>query len=152
MVALNTSTEGLASLRKAFRSSQGMFLPPPILTLSEWADKYAYIPKESGAFPGKFNTGFAEYQRGIQDAITDPNIETVVQMLCSQSGKSQIQLNTIGYYTHHDPSPILVVQASEGEAEKFSKNRIAKMIRDTPVLRDIYPKPRARDSLALRYT
>lgn len=146
MATLNTSPEGLASLGNALRSAQGMFNPPPILTLSEWADRYAYIPKEAGAFPGKFNTGFAEYQRGIQDAITDPNVETVVQMLCSQSGKSQIQLNTIGYYTHHDPSPILVVQASEGEAEKFSKNRIAKMIRDTPVLRDIYPKPRARDS------
>lgn len=141
-----TSPEGMAALQASIRKAHGMYMPPPILTLSEWSDRYAYIPKESGAFPGKFSTSFAEYQRGIQDAITDPNIETVVQMLCSQSGKSQIQLNTIGYFTHHDPSPILVIQASEGEAEKFSKNRIAKMIRDTPVLRDIYPKPRARDS------
>jgi len=41
---------------------------------------------------------------------------------------------------------MLFVQASLSEAEKFSKNRVAKMIRDTPVLREIYPSPRSRDS------
>jgi phage terminase large subunit GpA-like protein len=141
-----TSAEGLAALHSAVRRSQHLFLPRPQLTLSQWADEYAFIPKESGAYPGRFNTSFAEYQRGIQDAISDPDIETVVMMLPAQSGKSQIDLNAIGFYSHWDPSPILVVQASEREAEKFSKNRIAKMIRDTPVLRKIYPSPRARDS------
>jgi phage terminase large subunit GpA-like protein len=141
-----TSAEGLAALHSAVRRSQHIFLPRPQLTLSQWADEYAFIPKESGAYPGRFNTSFAEYQRGIQDAISDPDIETVVMMLPAQSGKSQIDLNAIGFYSHWDPSPILVVQASEREAEKFSKNRIAKMIRDTPVLRHIYPSPRARDS------
>lgn len=146
MKPYTTSAEGLAGLQAAFVRSGKMYTPPPILTLSEWSDRFAYIPKEAGAFPGKFRTDFAEYQRGIQDAITDPDIETVVLQMCSQSGKSQIQLNAIGYYSHWEPSPILVVQASEREAEKFSKNRIAKMIRDTPVLRKTYPKPRARDS------
>ena len=130
-----TSAEGWAGLGGAFRTGHRMFAPPPVLTLSEWADKYAYIPKEAGAFPGKYRTDFAEFQRGIQDAITDPDIETVVMMMAAQTGKSQIQLNTIGFFSHWDPSPILTIQASEREAEKFSKNRIAKMIRDTPVLK-----------------
>ena len=123
-----------------------MFEPPPALTLSQWADRYAYVPPEAGAFPGKFLTSSAEYQRGIQDSITDRAIETVVLMMPSQSGKTQIQLNAVGYFSHHEPSPILFVQASEGEAEKFSKNRVSKMIRSTPVLRKIFPSPRARDS------
>ncbi len=142
----STTSEGLSALRRAFRRAHLMYKPAPILSLSEWADRYAFVPPESGAMPGKFRTSFAEYQRGIQDAITDPGIETVVLMLCAQSGKSQIQLNTIGYYTHWEPSPMLVVQPSQHEAEKFSKNRIAKMIRDTSVLRDIYPPARSRDS------
>ena len=141
-----TSTEGLAALNGTFRKAYRLYIPPPTLTLSQWSDEYAYIPKEAGAFPGKFRTGFAEYQRGIMDAITDPNTQTVVMQMCSQSGKSQIQMNAVGYYTHWEPSPMLFVQASLGEAEKFSKNRIAKTIRDTPVLRDIYPSPRSRDS------
>ena len=146
MISYATSNEGSAALALAFSRTQAMYAPPAVLTLSEWADLYAYVPPEAGAFPGKFLTESAEYQRGIQDAITDPAIETIVQMMCSQSGKTQIQLNTVGYYSHHEPSPMLFVQASEGEAEKFSKNRVAKMIRSTPVLRKLFPSPRARDS------
>ena len=141
-----TSAEGMDALSRAFNAGHRMFLPPPDLTLSQWADKYAYIPKESGAYPGKFHTDFAEYQRGPQDAITDPDIETVIFQWAAQSGKSQLQLNAIGFYSHWDPSPILAVQTSLSEAEKYSKNRIAKMIRDTPVLNKLFPSPRTRDS------
>ena len=146
MIAYQTSSEGKSSVRSAFLEAHGLYLPSPPLTLSEWADKYAYIPPEAGAMPGKFFTATAEYQRGIQDAISDPEIETIIQIMCSQSGKTQAQMNAVGYFSHHEPSPILFVQASEGEAEKFSKNRIAKMIRSTPVLRKLFPSPRARDS------
>jgi phage terminase large subunit GpA-like protein len=141
-----TSPEGLAALGSAFNHAIRLYRPPDALTLSEWSDRFAFIPKESGAFPGKFQTSFAEYQRGIQDAITDPEIETIALMMCAQSGKTQIQLNTVGYYSHWEPSPILFVQASLSEAEKFSKNRVAKMIRDTPVLKKLFPSPRSRDS------
>lgn len=141
-----TSLEGIERLRVAFTKGHALLAPPPPLTLSQWADLYAYVPPEAGAFPGKFYTGSAEYQRGIQDAITDPTIETIVMQMCSQSGKTQIQMNTLGFFSHYQPSPILFVQATEGEAEKFSKNRIAKMIRSTPVLRKLFPSPRARDS------
>ena len=141
-----TSPQGSVALAAAISKSRGRLRPPEALSLSEWSDKYAYVPPEAGAFPGKFYTSSAEYQRGMQDAITDPSIETIVFMLPSQSGKTQIQLNAVGYFSHHEPSPILFVQASEGEAEKFSKNRVSKMIRSTPVLRKIFPSPRARDS------
>ncbi len=145
-IAYQTSVEGHAALGACFIRSHGLFMPRPALTLSQWADEYAYIPPEAGASPGKFRTSAAEYQRGLQDAITDPDIETIVMMMCSQSGKTQTQLNTIGYFSHYEPAPQLFVQASEGEAEKFSKNRVAKMIRSTPVLRKLFPSPRARDS------
>lgn len=142
-----TSAEGATALARAFKAGHRMFLPPVALTLSEWADRYAYIPKETSANPGKFRTDFAEYQRGAQDAVTDPEIETVVSMWASQTGKTQcLEINPIGYYSHWEPSPILSVQASEREAEKFSKNRVAKMIRDTEVLRKLFPSPRSRDS------
>lgn len=141
-----TSPEGLAALGAASNRTFKLYRPPDALTLSEWSDRFAYIPKESGAFPGKFQTSFAEYQRGIMDAITDPDIEEVILMMSAQSGKTQLQLNAVGYYSHWEPSPMLFVQTSLSEAEKFSKNRVAKMIRDTPVLKKLFPSPRSRDS------
>ena len=62
------------------------------------------------------------------DAITDPRYQRIVLMMGSQLGKTQIQLAVIGYFSHWDPAPILVIQASVDEAENFSKNRVAKMI------------------------
>lgn len=139
MISYQTSADGLKALALAATRAYETYGPKPVLTLSQWADEYAYIPPEAGASPGKFFTGSAEYQRGMQDAVTHPNIETIVLMLCSQSGKTQLQLNAVGFYSHYEPSPMLFVQASEGEAEKFSKNRVSKMIRVTPVLRKLFP-------------
>jgi phage terminase large subunit GpA-like protein len=142
-----TSAEGLAALTGAIKAGQGIYRPRPILTLSEWADKYAYIPPETSPFPGKFQTSAAEFQRGYMDAITDPANETIVLMLGAQVGKTQSAiLNSIGYFSHWEPSSILAVQGSLGEAEKFSKKRLAPMIRDTPQLRRLIAPPRARDS------
>ncbi len=66
---------------------------------------YRTSSPEAGASPGKFFTSSAEYQRRMQDAVTDPDVETIVLMLCSQSGKTQLQLNAVGFYNHYEPSP-----------------------------------------------
>lgn len=145
-MSFRSSAESIAALGRAIAKGLSFFKPPDPLTLSAWSDRYAYLPRETSALPGKFQTSTAEYQRGIMDAITDPLIETVVMMMGAQTGKTQIQLNTLGYFSHHDPSPMMFVMPTLDEAEMFSKNRVAKAIRDTPVLRDIYPDPKARDS------
>jgi phage terminase large subunit GpA-like protein len=145
-MSYESSPESLVALQVSIDSGLALFMPPKPLSLSEWSDEYAYLPRETSALPGKFQTSTAEYQRGIMDAITDPLIESVVMMMAAQTGKTQIQLNAIGYYSHWDPSPIMAVMPTLDEAENFSKNRVAKMIRDTPVLREIYPDAKARDS------
>lgn len=139
------SPESRAALDKAINQGLAIFTPKPPMTLSEWADEYAYIPAGS-AEPGKFVTAVAEYQREPMDAISDPRIRKVVLIWASQTGKSQLQINAIGYYSHHDPAYMLMIQPTLDRAEEFSKLRIAPTIRDTPVLREIYPDPRARDS------
>jgi phage terminase large subunit GpA-like protein len=141
-----SSPEGLAALDLAIATGLQQFTPPPVLSLSAWADEFAILSREDSAQPGKFQTSSAEYQRGAMDAITDAAVEKVVLMWASQTGKTRIQMNAIGYYSHHDPSPIMIIQFSLEEAEKFSKNRIAKMIRDTPALRKLFKDPRSRDS------
>ncbi len=80
------------------------------------------------------------------DTITDPGHEQIVLMLASQVGKSEIILNTLGYYIDQEPSPILVVQPRVDDAKAFSKDRIAPMLRDTPCLRGKVADARSRDS------
>ena len=80
------------------------------------------------------------------DAISDSQTETVVMMTSSQIGKTEILNNTLGYYIHQDPSPIMVVQPTIQDAESWSKTRLAPMIRDTPELRARVADVRSRDS------
>ncbi|RPF48249.1 phage terminase large subunit GpA-like protein [Hydrogenoanaerobacterium saccharovorans] len=111
--------------------------PPPNLTISEWADKYRYLSQESSAQPGKWNTAKTPYLREIMDAITDDETKKVVFMSAAQLGKTDGPiLNSIGYYMYCDPCPIMVLQPTIQMAETFSKDRLAPMLRDTPILRD----------------
>lgn len=123
-----------------------MWLPPPDITVSQWADEHRRLSPEASAEPGRWNTDRAPYQRGMMDAFNEPGIHTVVIMSSAQVGKSELLLNVIGNYAHQDPSPMLLLQPTLEMAEAFSKDRIAPMIRDTPALSEIIADSRSRDS------
>jgi phage terminase large subunit GpA-like protein len=72
--------------------------------------------------------------REIMDAISDEETETIVMQSSAQVGKTELLLNIIGYHVHQDPAPTMLVQPTLDLAEAFSKDRLAPMIRDTPVL------------------
>lgn len=111
--------------------------PPPKLTLSQWADRYRMLSAESSAEPGRWHTDKAPYQREIMDAIGDAHIRRVVIMCAAQLGKTELLLNILGYFMAYAPAPILVMQPTLDMGQTFSKDRLAPMIRDTPVLRGL---------------
>jgi len=123
-----------------------MFEPPPRLTISEWAEKYAYLSPEDSAEPGKYHCSRAPYQREMMDAVSDPEIEEVSYKTSSQVGKTQIAKAIIGYYMQQDPGPILLVMPNEKMVRSFSKDRLTPMLRDTPVLRELVRQARAKNS------
>ncbi|MEE9589650.1 MAG: phage terminase large subunit family protein [Hyphomicrobiaceae bacterium] len=120
--------------------------PPPKLTVSEWADQCRKLSSESSAEPGNWNTARAEYQRGIMDAISEPGNERVVLMTSAQVGKTEIINNVCGFHIAQDAAPLLVLQPTLDMAQMWSKDRLAPMLRDTPVLKGKVADPRARDS------
>lgn len=120
--------------------------PLPNLTVSDWADQYRMLSSESSAEPGRWRTDRAPYQKAIMDAFTDLDVRRVVVMSCSQVGKSDIMNNVIGRFAHLAPAPILMIQPTVDMAQDYSKSRIAPMIRDTKVLRDIFQDVKSRES------
>ena len=130
----------------AFTLIKKSFATPPQMTVSEWADRYRKLSKESSAEAGQWKTSRAEYQREMMNAISDDDVETVVFMTSSQVGKSEILNNTLGYYIDYDPAPILFVQPTEDMAKSYSNDRIAPMIRDCPTLSAKVADSKSRDS------
>lgn len=113
-----------------------ILVPLPQLTLSEWADEYRVLSSEGSAEPGRWHTDRAPYLRGMMDAISDPTIEEVVAMKSAQVGYTEACIvNPVGFYIHQQPAPILVVQPNvDPMAKSWSTDRLAPMLRDTPVL------------------
>ena len=130
---VEVSTEVIAMMAKCV----SVLKPPPEMTLSEWADKYRMLSAENSAEPGRWHTDKAPYQREIMDAIGDPRLRKVVVMSAAQIGKTAMLMNMLGYFMHYSPAPILVMQPTLEMGQTFSKDFLAPMLRDTPVLRNL---------------
>lgn len=120
--------------------------PPEPLKVWEWADQHRVLSPEDSAEPGPWRTDRSPFQREIMNAASDPEVESVVVMAGSQLGKTAVQLNVIGYYTGHDPSPIMMVQPDLGVGRDFSNDRLTPMYRDSPQLSKLFGKGKSRDS------
>jgi len=140
----------LTAIDEILDAFHATFAPPPELTLSQWAEKFAYLSPENSASPGKWKS--IKYQIEPMDAITDPATQTISFMKASRVGWTKIIDHAIGYYIHQDPCPIMVIQPTIDDAEDYSKAEIEPMIRNTPVLFDIMgdPDDRSRDNTILK--
>ncbi|MCR4733118.1 MAG: phage terminase large subunit family protein, partial [Lachnospiraceae bacterium] len=81
---------------------------------------------------GHYSSDTIPYQKGIMDAITDPEVVDVAVMSSSQVGKTTIIMCGIGYYIDYEPSTQMLVMPTINDGERFSKTRLAQMIEDIP--------------------
>lgn len=136
----------LAKIKGIIRTSFKCWKCPPKLTISEWADLYRYLSPEASAEPGKYLTSRAEYQRGIMDAFSNPDVERIVVMSSAQVGKTEILNNIVGYFIDQDPSTILNLQPTLEMAQTWSKDRLAPMVRDNECLAKKVRSSKSKDS------
>lgn len=120
--------------------------PPPLLTCSEWANQFRFLSKESSAQANKYRTSTAPYQSDVMDAINDDSVQTICAMFASQTGKTEMLNNIVGYFIDCDPAPILVVQPTIEFAESWSKERLVPMLRDCACFSGKVRDNRSRDS------
>ena len=140
------NARGLADLSKTVARAASNFRPPEQLTVTQWADKYRRLSPENSAEPGRWKTGRTPYLEEIMDAFTDPRIHRITVVASSQVGKTEAELNMLGYAMDIDPGPIMfVLPNTRPVAETFSKRRVSAMIRDTPRLRKKVADAKGRD-------
>ena len=118
--------------------------PEPRLSLSEWMEREFVLSSESSAVSGKIH--LYPFQAGMADAITDPEVERVTIMKSARIGYTTMLKAAIGYHIDQAPCPVMVVQPTIADAEGFSQQEIAPMLRDTPALQGKIADPRSRDS------
>ena len=133
----------LATLRQVARCLQ----PTPAGTVSAWADAYRMLPSKSASESGRWRTDRTPYLKAIMDDLSaDSPVQRIVLIKSAQVGATEAGLNWIGWFIATQRAPMMCVQPTIDMAERFSKQRLASMIDATPVLRQIIPPARARDS------
>jgi phage terminase large subunit GpA-like protein len=138
----------LSNLRQALRRAMSILRPPPAMTIAQWAGEYRYLSSEASEEHGKWHNERAPFLI-LPMELLSPQCETEIVIMCvsSQMGKTELCLNMIGYIIHIDPGPTLCIQPTlRPMAEDFSRERIAPMLRDTPVLQDLVADAKSRTS------
>lgn len=133
-------------INKLIKKCVNNFGPPSDLTVSQWAEEFRILSRESSAESGPWNNARTPYLESVMDAFTDPRIDTITFVSSSQVGKSECELNIIGYIIDQDPGSILYIQPTLDDAKKFSRQRIAPMIRDSRTLHKKVSDVKSRDS------
>lgn len=108
------------------------FTPPPVQTVTEWADARRMLPKKSAAKGARWRTSTVPYMAGIMNAIHEPGVKSIAMMKGAQVAGSEGMNNLIGYGITQDPSAMLLVHPTINQAKMWSKDRLDDMIESTP--------------------
>jgi len=121
--------------------------PEPILTVSEWSDRFRMLSSEASAEPGRWRTDRTPYLREIMDKLSALNpCEEVVVMKGAQLGFTEMGFNFVGYVVDIAPGPMLYVLPTEAIGKRNSKTRLTPMIESTPRLRRKIAPAKSRSS------
>lgn len=127
-----------------FEQATRYWAPPEKLLLSDWADKYARLSPEASAETGRWTS--YPYQRGIIDALIDPSIEILTWMKSARVGYTKILNWDTAFHIAQEPCSQLIVQPTVEDAAGYSKDEIAPMLRDMPILEGLVSEPKTRES------
>ena len=121
--------------------------PDPILTVSQWADKYRILSTKTSAEPGQWRTSRTPFLREIMDNLSVTSAYTEITfMKGTQIGGTECGYNFLGYVIDYAPGPMMIVMPRLEDAKKNSKVRIQPFIDDCPRLREKVKDAKSRDS------
>jgi len=136
--------EGADALLRAWG---GGLKPDPLLTVSEWADRYRTLSSRAAAEPGRYRTKRTPYMKDIMDALSPSHpAQRVVFMKGAQTGGTEAGNNFLGFIIHQAPGPALAVQPTVELAKRNSRQRIDPLIEESVALRDRVKPARSRDA------
>ena len=121
--------------------------PDTRMTVSQWADQHRILPSKSAKEAGRWRTARTPYLAEIMDCLSPTSqVERVVFMKGARVGGTECGNNWLGYVIHHTPGSMMYVLPTLDMAKRTSKQRIAPMIEEMPILKERVKNARSRDS------
>jgi phage terminase large subunit GpA-like protein len=138
----------MADAALAYRQAFQDGLRPEVTgSVSDWAEAHRVLSGIGCPEPGPWRTSRTPYLREPMNCLSaSSRVRRVVLMFGSQLGKTEVGLNWLGYIIHWRPAPTLLAQPTIEMAKRLNRQRLEPFIRETPVIAERIPPPRARDS------
>lgn len=121
--------------------------PPPEVDYLAWAEKNIIFSERESPFPGRYNRDLFPYFDEILKALSpaDPCRIVTIMKSAQLGGTVVANIFTLGSI-EMDPGDILYVHPTENNAQRWSKMKLAPMLRNTTALARLFPM-KNRDGL-----
>lgn len=134
----NTITDNLyIQVQNAITNGLKLLEEPEPLKLSRWSDENFYLSAESSYNEGKWET--LPPQTSIMDCMSNDDIRELTLFKSARVGFSKMMLACIAYNAEHKKRNQCIWQPVDADADEFSKSELDPMIRDVPVIKEIFP-------------
>ena len=134
-----------SSLKKVIEAAGASLAPPTRGSLTEWSREHFRLSSEASAMTGEFRPLPFQVEP-LECMAAHSEYEETALMWASQLSKTTLTLAFLAHTIVEDPGPCLVVQPNMQMAEVWSKQRLAPMLRDMPIMKGIVAESKSRDS------
>jgi phage terminase large subunit GpA-like protein len=76
---VNRDAQSLRRTVDLFNEVCKILTPPEPITVTEWSDKFRYLPAEAAAEPGKYSSKRTPFAREIMNAVGDRHTRRIVK-------------------------------------------------------------------------
>ena len=125
------TVDTLARLRS---ETLALLRPPPMISTADWIEQNIYLPDSASALPGRMRLW--AYQRGICDALDDPEIERVSVLKSARIGYTALIQGIIANYVANAPTLIMSLQPTSDDARRFAVD-LEEVFDASPALRGL---------------
>lgn len=129
-----------------------MLAPPLQVSLADWAEKYFVLAEGGSPRPGRFRCW--PYQRGILDAIGDPEIERVSVIKPTRIGYTKSLIAGICARVDMDPCSMILLVPTDEDARGYAVDEVEPAFEECPKLAGLMVSPRdaeSRSTLTTKY-
>ena len=135
------------SAKKVLNGVAGIFSPPDRIKPSEAANKHFRLPEG-----GMFDVEMTPYMREPMDLAASRDHSSVVFAGPARTGKTLALLDgVVSWLLTCNPSDTLIVHMTEASARKFSRMRIARLIRNSPRIAKLQTANRDDDNILAKF-
>lgn len=137
-----------SGIARAIRAGLAMLIPPPALSVSEWAESKDGVRIPTGnAVPGPYRIANAPYQREPMDQFNNPDCYRVTLKWGAQVGKTLTLLCVQGYAISVKPRSQMMMQPSQGDVQTWLETKFNPLVESSPSISKRIAKARGRDGV-----